>query len=100
MEHPTYSAQNVFYRRDLFLSFGGFDENLSVKDFLHRSVECADTDLAWCFKEAGWANRFATGALVYHEIEHQPVFYWLMESTRLVLLPMLIKLHPELAKNS
>jgi glycosyltransferase involved in cell wall biosynthesis len=98
VEHPTYSTQNIFYRRDLFLSFGGFDENLSVKDFLHRSVECADTDLAWRLKEAGWANRFATGALVYHEIEQQPVFYWLMEPTRLLLLPLLIKLHPELAK--
>jgi glycosyltransferase involved in cell wall biosynthesis len=97
-EHPTYPTANAFYRRKVFLSFGGFDESMSVSDFLNRAVECADTDLAWRVKKAGCENRFAPDALIYHEIEKQSVFSWLMEPTRLILLPLLVRRHPELAR--
>jgi GT2 family glycosyltransferase len=96
-EHPTYPAANAFYRRDLFLLFRGFDETLSLKDFLGRAMECADTDLAWRIRKAGWLNRFEPKALVYHEIEPLSVFAWLMEPTKLILLPRLLRLHPELS---
>ncbi|MEO0830161.1 MAG: glycosyltransferase, partial [Pseudomonadota bacterium] len=97
VEHPTYPTANMFYRRALFLEKGGFDTTLGVRDFLNRATECADTDLAWNIKKAGWSNVFADKALVYHEIEQLTPFKWLMEPTRLILLPLLLKLHPEIS---
>lgn len=95
-EHPTYPTANVFYRRDLFSLMGGFDETLTVRDFLGRATECADTDLAWRTIKAGWRTAFAPDALVRHEVETLGPLLWLMEPTRLILLPKLVRLHPEL----
>lgn len=97
VEHPTYPTANMFYRRALFLGQGGFDTTLGVRDFLNRATECADTDLAWQIRKAGHANVFAKDALIYHEVEQLTPFKWLMEPTRLILLPLLVKLHPEIA---
>lgn len=95
VEHPTYPTANVFYRRDVFMQFGGFDTSLEVRDMLGRATECADTDLAWRVMKSGLRNRFAPEALVFHEVENLTLFQWLMEPTRLILLPMLLRLHPE-----
>lgn len=97
VEHPTYPTANVAYRRDLFLSMDGFDETLGVKDFLGRATECGDTDLAWRIRKAGWRNVFAPEALILHEVEPLTPMQWLLEPTRLILLPQLLKLHPEIA---
>jgi glycosyltransferase involved in cell wall biosynthesis len=96
VEHPTYPTANVAYRRSIFLEFGGFDESLGVRDFLGRATECADTDLAWRIRKAGWRNVFAPDALILHEVEDLSPMQWMLEPTRLILLPQLIKLHPEI----
>ncbi|MDR7124657.1 glycosyltransferase [Pseudotabrizicola sp. 4114] len=97
IEHPTYPTANVAYRRDLFLQMGGFDERLGVRDFLGRATECGDTDLAWRIRKAGWKNVFAPKALILHEVEDLSPLQWMLEPTRLILLPLLIRLHPEIA---
>ncbi|MEB8387408.1 glycosyltransferase [Rhodobacteraceae bacterium KMM 6894] len=97
VEHPTYPTANVAYRRSLFLDMGGFDESLGVRDFLGRATECGDTDLAWRIRKAGWNNVFAPGALILHEVEDLTAMQWMLEPTRLILLPLLLKLHPEIA---
>lgn len=97
VEHPTYPTANVAYRRDLFLQMGGFDENLSVRDFLGRATECSDVDLAWRIRKAGWNNVFAPGALILHEVEDLSAMQWMLEPTRLILLPLVLKRHPEIA---
>jgi glycosyltransferase involved in cell wall biosynthesis len=97
VEHPTYPTANAFYRRDLFLEHGGFDTTLSVRDLFDRATECADTDLAWRLRKAGWKNRFVPEALVHHEVEDLTPFQWIMEPSRLILLPLLVRLHPEIA---
>lgn len=97
VEHPTYPTANIAYRRDLFLAMNGFDETLGVKDFLGRATECGDTDLAWRIRKAGWKNVFAPQALILHEVEPLTPMQWLLEPTRLILLPQLVKLHPEIA---
>jgi glycosyltransferase involved in cell wall biosynthesis len=95
-EHPTYPTANAFYRKDVFLELGGFDEGLSFTDPFDRAVECADTDLAWRVIEAGYRNEFVPDQWVYHEIEVQSPSAWLLEPTRLFVLPELIRRHPQL----
>jgi glycosyltransferase involved in cell wall biosynthesis len=95
-EHPTFPTANAFFRRDVFLAFGGFDTALSFSDPFGRATECADTDLAWRIIKAGHARRFVPGAVMRHEIERLSVFNWLIEPTRLFLLPELVRRHPEI----
>lgn len=95
-EHPTFPTANAAYRRDLFLEFGGFDTALSFKDPFDRATECADTDLAWRLIEAGYNRRFLPDAVMFHEIEDQGLLLWLLEPTRLFILPELVRRHPSL----
>ncbi len=95
-EHPSYPTANLFVRRALFLQHGGFDASLSFRDPLDRTVECADTDFAWRVLEAGGLHRFAAEASVYHEIEHQDLLRWMLDPTRVFLLPELVRRHPGL----
>lgn len=95
-EHPTFPTANAFYRRELFNAFGGFDARLSFRDPLDRATECADTDLAWRIIEAGHARRFLPDAIMYHEVEDQGLLLWLLEPTRLFVLPELVRRHPVL----
>jgi GT2 family glycosyltransferase len=97
-EHPTFPTANAFYRRAVFLDFGGFDLALSFDDPFGRATECADTDLAWRIIKAGHARRFVPEAVMRHEIETLSVFNWLMEPTRLFPLPELVRRHPELRR--
>lgn len=94
VEHPTYPTANVAYRRALFLAADGFADNLGIRDFLGRATECGDSDLAWRLKRGGHRNVFVPEALILHEVEALTPFLWLMEPTRLILLPLLLKLHP------
>ncbi|TPV55466.1 glycosyltransferase [Aestuariibacter sp. GS-14] len=95
-EHPTYPTANSFYKRDVFLAHGGFDESLSFPNIFGQSVEAADTDLAWRVRDGGGAYQFMPQAIVYHEVQHLPPVEWLLEPLRLFLLPALIKMHPAL----
>ncbi len=95
-EHPTFPNANAFYRRAVFLDFGGFDAALSFDDPFGRSTECADTDLAWRILKAGHERCFVPQAVIRHEVEQLSVFNWLIEPTRLFPLPELVRRHPEL----
>lgn len=96
VEHPTYPTANAFYRRKAFEELGGFDEKLCFKDPFDRAVECADSDLAWRVIKAGYRNRFVPEAIIYHEIEQLSFFHWMIEPSRIFVLPLLVKLHPEI----
>jgi glycosyltransferase involved in cell wall biosynthesis len=98
-EHPTFPTANMIVRKGVFDAFGGFDENLSFRDPLNRATECADTDLAWRIIKAGYARRFEPRAVIWHEIEQQSLLQWVLEPTRLFLVPALVKRHPELRKS-
>lgn len=95
-EHPTYPTANAFYRKDVFVQFGGFDELLSFPSILGIAMEAADTDLAWRIKEAGHRNAFVASAIVHHEVQTVSPKNWLLEPLRLFLVPALVKLHPGL----
>lgn len=95
-EHPTFPTANLMLRRDVFLQLDGFNTALSFRDPLNRATECADTDLAWRIIKAGWKRRFIATAIIHHELEAQGLWLWLLEPTRLFLLPELVRRHPEL----
>lgn len=95
-EHPTFPTANLMLRRDVFNALGGFDAALSFRDPFKRATECADTDLAWRIIEAGHQRRFVREAVMHHEIERQGMLMWLLEPTRLFLLPELVRRHPQL----
>ena len=95
-EHPTFPTANLLVRRDIFLAHGGFDASLSFTDPFARATECADTDLAWRIIEAGHAREFAAEAVMEHEVETQPLWLWMIDPSRLFVLPALISRHPGL----
>jgi glycosyltransferase involved in cell wall biosynthesis len=97
-EHPSYPTMNIFYRRSAFEALGGFDEKLCFRDFRDRAVECADTDLAWRIKEQGRQNVFLPELRVYHEIESQDPWIWIVEPFKLFVVPALIRRHPGLRR--
>jgi len=96
VEHPTYPTANALYLREAFERLGGFNPALCFKDPFDRAVECADSDLAWRIKKAGYRNRFVADAIVYHEIENLSFVQWMIEPSRLFVVPLLVKLHPEI----
>ena len=97
-EHPTFPTANLFVRRYTFLALGGFDTSLSFQDPFDRATECADTDLAWRIIKTGATRRFLPDAVMLHELEEQGWLMWVLEPTRLFVLPALIRRHPELRK--
>ncbi len=98
-EHPTYPTCNSIYRRDLFLEMNGFDESLCFRTFFdNKPVECADTDLAWRIKEAGWRNVFLPNLVMYHEVPLRTPLNWIVDPYRIYSVPALVKRHPGLRK--
>jgi len=95
-EHPTFPTANLMVRRQVFEAMGGFDISLSFSDPFGRATECADTDLAWRIIGAGHQRRFVAEAVVHHELEAQGFLLWLLEPTRLFLVPELVRRHPGL----
>ncbi len=95
-EHPSFPTANLFMRRDVFLAHGGFNPTLSYKDLFDRATECADTDLAWRVIKSGYGKRFEPRALIQHELERLTFLLWMVEGSRLFVLPELVRLHPEL----
>lgn len=94
--HPSYPTCNAFYRRDVFLAMGGFDEKLCFRTFLNRATECADTDLAWRIRESGLEHRFVRDAVIYHEVFEKSLGSWFIDNFRLFVVPALVKRHPQL----
>lgn len=95
-EHPSFPTANLCMRRDVFLAHGGFDASLSFTDFFDRATECADTDLAWRIIKSGYERRFDPRAVMHHELEQLTLLLWIMEASRLFVLPELVRRHPNL----
>jgi glycosyltransferase involved in cell wall biosynthesis len=98
-ENPTWPTANLFMRRDVFLAHGGFDPSLSFFDLFDRATECADTDLAWRVIKSGWGKAFEPRAVIHHELERQTLWQWIIEPSRLIVLPELVRRHPELRRD-
>jgi glycosyltransferase involved in cell wall biosynthesis len=95
-ENYTYPTCNVFYRKSVFFELGGFDESVWLADFFNSPIECSDTDLAWRLKESGFQNVYSEEVLVYHEVARVTPAAWLVYHTRLLVIPELVRRHPQL----
>ena len=97
-ENYTYPTCNVFYRKSVFLEMGGFDESVWLCDIANSPIECADTDLAWRIKEAGYETAYLDDLIIYHEVARATPRNWLLYHTRLLVIPELVRRHPQLRK--
>ncbi|MEO7144351.1 MAG: glycosyltransferase [Bryobacteraceae bacterium] len=95
-ENFTYPACNIFFRKRIFWEMGGFDEGEYVRDIGDKPIECADTDLAWRIRKKGLRNVYLDEAVVYHEVTPMTPWVWLKSQSRVVMVPLAIRLHPEL----
>lgn len=95
-ENPTYPSCNAFYRKKVFMEMGGFDESVWIRDLGGSPIECADTDLAWKIKKKGYPNLFLENLIIYHEVATLAPRNWLLAHVRLIVVPELVRRHPEL----
>jgi glycosyltransferase involved in cell wall biosynthesis len=95
-ESFLYEACNIFYRREAFEQTGGFLPDMDPYDERPRGGE--DVDLAWKVKRRGWKSRFASDAVVMHEVARIQLRQWLVNK-RLYIFPAILRKFPELRKH-
>lgn len=87
-----YQTCNMFYRKDVLLSIGGFDPRLPF--YLE------DTDLAWSVLEQNLSILPSEKVIVTHPVPKANVFRWIENAQRTKLIPYLAKKHPLLYKKT
>jgi GT2 family glycosyltransferase len=95
-ENLFYPLGNCFFRKSVLTTLGGFDEQLSFGDIGHSPLGCADTDLCWRMKEAGYSHVYRGDIVVYHEVAKLRPIPWLKYHWRIVSIPFLVSRHPGL----
>jgi glycosyltransferase involved in cell wall biosynthesis len=95
-ENLFYPSGNCFYRKSVLMKLGGFDEQLSFGDIGTSPLGCADTDLCWRMKEAGYSYAYRGDAIVYHEVTRLKPIAWLKHHWRVISIPYLVSRHPGL----
>jgi glycosyltransferase involved in cell wall biosynthesis len=94
-ENHTYPACNIFYRKDVLVSSGGFDEGFRTKN--ERPEGGEDAELAWRVKRGGWKNVFAKDVIIYHELHRKTLVDMLIkDSWRSRKVPLILREVPEL----
>ncbi len=85
-----YEACNIFYRRKVLEAVGGFDESIYFFG--------EDTVPGWSARRLGAGDRFAPGALAYHEVARRGVRWYLRWGLLYRHWPMLIRRFPEMRR--
>lgn len=94
-EDGLYPTANVFYRRDLFLRLGGFDEAMRAYAW-GQPVGGDDTMMGWRVRRASYESRFADGAIVFHQATPVSMRGYLLSTLAAQVLPKLVVSVPEL----
>lgn len=94
-DRGIYPTSNVFYRREVALEVGGFDESFGGS-LLGRPLTGWDSDLAWRIRRRGYRARFRPGVIAYQEVLRQEPMEWVKDAWRLTSLPETVKRVPEL----
>jgi glycosyltransferase involved in cell wall biosynthesis len=94
-EDGLYATANVFYRRDVFLQHGGFDERFRTYAW-GQPVGGDDTDLAWRVRRAGETSAFAKDAPVFHQATPIAARAYLLQPLAAKIIPRLVARIPEL----
>jgi len=88
---------NIFYRRELILRAGGFDEGLPSA--LKGPVWGEDTDLAYRVLELGYRGVFCPAAIVVHKVVPTSFRSWLLEPLRALPWARVVKRHPRIRRD-
>ena len=91
-EYGLYETANLFVRRELFDSLGGF-EDLALAD---ERPFGEDTDFVWRARRAGARVGFSDEAAVHHAVLPGSAADYVAERARRRYFPRLVKLVPEL----
>ncbi|HEY5625817.1 MAG TPA: glycosyltransferase family A protein, partial [Dehalococcoidia bacterium] len=94
-DRGAYPTANIFLRRDVAISTGGFDLSFGG-NLLGRPVSGWDADLVWRMRRQGYRPKFRRGAQVYMEIFQQEPLEWVLHSWRMITLPKMVKRIPEI----
>lgn len=94
-ELGIYPTANVFYRREVALAAGGFDESFD-RSVMGRPVWGWDCDMAWRLRRLGYRTRFRAGVVAYQEVIALRPRAWLAEGWRMIVLPTAVQRVPEL----
>jgi glycosyltransferase involved in cell wall biosynthesis len=93
-EHPIYPTNNIFYRKDILDSSGGFDTRFSYPS------GGEDAELAWRIKRKGWKNIFSQDLIIFHEVHRFTLLDIIFrEIWRWRRIPFVVKEVPELREN-
>ncbi len=92
-EAGLYPTANVFYRRDVFLGLGGFDETRRTY-WWGQPVGGDDTEFAWRTKHAGFRSAFAEGAVVRHGASGVRPHEYVLNSLQAQVLPRVVRDEP------
>ncbi|NLE00819.1 MAG: glycosyltransferase [Fibrobacter sp.] len=88
LEKPGFRTNNIFYRRELFVKVGGFDERFSVQR--------EDADLAFSVIENGGKIDFCSDIRVKHRFRYWERWDLLKNCWNRRFDPLLYKKHPQL----
>jgi GT2 family glycosyltransferase len=85
-----YEACNIFYRRAVLEAVGGFDETIPFFG--------EDTIPAWAARRLGVGDRFAPGAIAFHDIRDRGLRWYVRWALLHRNFPLLIKRYPEMRR--
>jgi len=91
-----YETANMFYRKSAFLESGGFTADLDP--LAETPIGGEDVHVAWTLKRKGWKSRFASDALMVHEVVPISKWDWIY-IRRMYIYPLLAKKFPEIRSN-
>ncbi len=94
-EEGLYPTANIFYRRDVFLRLGGFDERSRTYAW-GQPIGGDDTEMAWRVKRAGYASAFAPAAAVRHQASPVSAREYLLNAVQAQVVPRMVAVAPEL----
>jgi glycosyltransferase involved in cell wall biosynthesis len=94
-EEGLFPTANVFYRRECFLWFGGFDETLRTYPW-GQPIGGDDTEFAWRVKRSGYQSAFVASASVRHQASEIAPHQYMLNSLQAQILPRMVRTAPEL----
>jgi glycosyltransferase involved in cell wall biosynthesis len=94
-EEGLYPTANVFYRRPIFLSLGGFDERSRTYSW-GQPIGGDDTEMAWRVRGYGYRSAFAPQAVVNHQASKVSPREYMLNSVQAQVVPRMVAVAPEI----
>jgi glycosyltransferase involved in cell wall biosynthesis len=98
-ENPIYPLANAFYRKDVILEVGGFDESAWLREVYGTAMEFSDVDMAYRVRGRGYRNAFVPDLVVYHQVFKASLWQWLLWTMKVAHVPEVLDRYPVLRKS-